>query len=86
MTTITMPDFHKWGYIVTSDVIHRYESAGVTNNTYVIDALQQAFNQGRALGRREAIEQSGYEDWMSQEPNILPLSDEDRATLIKEGK
>lgn len=44
----TMPDFPKWGYILYSNIVN-----GRGNEYYADSELHTAFEQGRALGRRE---------------------------------
>lgn len=52
---MTMPDFETWAVSLWSDLGPKC--------TEVTTALQQAFEQGRALGRREMLENpyEGYE-------------------------
>lgn len=70
---ITMPDFDQWGLNIVSE----------RNNGWsdISDALKQAFDQGRALGNREAI--CTTQDWWEEQDNDDAWIDAHEATQEK---
>ncbi len=69
MDEITMPDFDEWGRNIYHKVTESYKSwsIGISNiysNYHPKEDLKQAFEQGRALGAREAI--CSNQEWWEQ--------------------
>lgn len=60
---ITMPDF-----VMQAEYVH---TDGTTNA--IQTALEQAFHQGRYLGRREGYEQAKNEWWIEQDREVCKL-------------
>jgi len=67
-TEITMPDFEEWAIKLRWDGRPEYQEIKI--------ALQQAFEQGRSLGKRET-----ESEWWAEQDHAMMVADFERASL-----
>ena len=71
---ITMPDFEEWAEVMTGTPINKGYARSI-----IAPALKASFEQGRALGNREAI--CTTQEWWEEQDNDAAWIDANETTL-----